>query len=53
MNIPISTQKVVVYKKEQESGLVIKMEVIQRENNTYPPVELMKKIKNDDRITIV
>ena len=44
MNIPIKSQKVVVYDKQNDCGLVIKIEVIAtRDNQSYPPVKLLKQ----------
>jgi len=42
MNIPVSNQKVVAYKKKQMKGLIIKIEVIKRDDSCYPAIKLMK-----------
>jgi len=44
MNIPVKNQKVVVYKQQQNRGLIIKIEALK--NDFYPPIKLFKNNKN-------
>ena len=38
MNIPVKNQKVVTYKKKDEKGLIIKIEVLTDVGKSCPPV---------------